>query len=95
MAPEDAAELLIREARGVADLELRARSAGLTVARDVTVDAFHDGKPVCQLTVPAVVEGRAVFELDARLPGSVAQGRRESLAASVAMPVRFISAPLS
>lgn len=95
MERPDAAEGIIRAASGVDELARLAREAGLSCVRDVSVDALHDGKPVCPLTVPAVVEGRAVFVAESGLPPSVARARRDSLVAAVPMPVRFIPASLS
>jgi len=89
------AERLIRGASGVEELTRLAREAGVEFARDVTVDALHDGKPVCALTVPVVLEGRAVFESEPGLPVAVARARRESLAAALPMPVHFIPASSS
>ena len=89
------ADRVIRGASGVAHLASLAREAGLECRRDVTVDALHDGKPVCTLTVPVVLEGRAVFESEPGLPVAVARARRDSLAAALPMPVHFIPASSS
>ncbi len=95
MGYEEAAERIIRDARSVAELVRLADEAGLACARDVSVDALHDGKPVCPLSIPAVLEGRAVFISEPGVPPSVALSRRASLAAAVPMPVRFIPASVS
>lgn len=95
MDPVATAERLIRGASGVEELTRLASEAGVEFARDVTVDALHDGKPVCTLTVPVVLEGRAVFESEPGLPVAVARARRDSLAAALPMPVHFIPASSS
>ena len=95
MDPVATAERLIRGASGVEELARLAREAGVGCARDVAVDALHDGKPVCTVTVPVVLEGRAVFESQPGLPAAVARARRDSLAAALSMPVHFIPASSS
>jgi hypothetical protein len=57
---------------------------GLACRRDVVVDAHYDGKPVCTVTLPWVVEGHAVLFADA---SAVAEERLRSLACALAMPV--------
>ena len=89
------ADRVIRGASGVAHLASLAREAGLECRRDVTVDALHDGKPVCTVTVPALLAGTAVFEAAPGLPDAVLRARLASLAAALPMPVRFIPSSLS
>ncbi len=60
---------------------------GLACAADVVVDAHYDGKPVCTVTLPWVVDGHAVLFADDSLPVAVAEDRLAALAASLAMPV--------
>ena len=57
---------------------------GLACRRDVVVDAQYDGKPVCTVTLPWVVEGHAVLFAD---DSAVAEERLRSLASALAMPV--------
>lgn len=60
---------------------------GLVCSADVVVDAHYDGKPVCTVTLPWVVEGHAVLFADDSLPPAVSEERLAALAASLAMPV--------
>lgn len=86
---------VILGASGVEQLARLAREAGVECARDVAVEALHDGKPVCTVTVPVLLAGTAVFETEPGLPAAVARARRESLASALPMPVRFIPSSLS
>jgi hypothetical protein len=81
--------VLARVAQGDA-VPAACASEGLAWQQDVTVDAHYDGKPVCTVTLPWVVDGHAVLFADASLAASVAQERLASLAAALAMPVAII-----
>ncbi len=81
--------VLARVAQGDA-VPAACASEGLAWQRDVTVDAHYDGKPVCTVTLPWVVDGHAVLFADPSLAASVAQERLASLAAALAMPVAII-----
>ncbi|MEY3830136.1 MAG: hypothetical protein RL636_1837 [Verrucomicrobiota bacterium] len=81
--------VLARVAQGDA-VPAACASEGLAWQQDVTVDAHYDGKPVCTVTLPWVVDGHALLFADASLAASVAQERLASLAAALAMPVAII-----
>ena len=81
--------VLARVAQGD-DVSAACASEGLACRRDVVVDAHYDGKPVCTVTLPWVVEGHALLFADASVAASVAQERRASLASALAMPVCVI-----
>jgi hypothetical protein len=81
--------VLARVAQGDA-VPAACASEGLAWQEDVTVDAHYDGKPVCTVTLPWVVDGHALLFADASLAASVAQERLASLAAALAMPVAII-----
>ncbi len=74
---------LARVAQGDA-VPVACASEGLAWQQDVIVDAHYDGKPVCTVTLPWVVEGHAVLFAD---DSAVAEERLRSLAAALAMPV--------
>lgn len=65
-------------------------SEGVDCRSDVVVDAHYDGKPVCTVTLPWVVDGHALLFADAAVAASVAQERLASLASALAMPVCVI-----
>jgi len=81
--------LLERVASGIPVGEA-ARDLGLNYESQLTVDAHYDGKPVCQVVLPWVVEGRAVLVLDTTLPVEVAEHRLQSLARSLELPVSLV-----
>jgi hypothetical protein len=81
--------VLARVAQGDA-VPAACASEGLAWQQDVTVDAHYDGKPVCTVTLPWVVDGHALLFADASLAASVAQERLASLADALAMPVAII-----
>ena len=60
---------------------------GLACRADVVVDAHYDGKPVCTVTLPWVVEGHAVLFAD---DSAVAEDRLRSLASALAMPICIV-----
>jgi hypothetical protein len=78
--------VLERVAQGDA-VTVACAAEGLACAADVVVDAHYDGKPVCTVTLPWVVDGHAVLFADDSLPVAVAEDRLAALAASLAMPV--------
>ena len=78
--------VLARIAQGD-DVGAACSAEGLACRRDVRVDAHYDGKPVCTVTLPWVVDGHAVLFADDSLPVAVAEDRLAALAASLAMPV--------
>ena len=78
--------VLERVAQGDA-VPVACAAEGLACAADVVVDAHYDGKPVCTVTLPWVVDGHAVLFADDSLPVAVAEDRLAALAASLAMPV--------
>ena len=57
------ARLLERIAQGD-DVAAACSAEGLACQRDVRVDAHYDGKPVCTVTLPWVVEGHAILMAD-------------------------------
>ena len=78
--------VLERVAQGDA-VPVACAAEGLACAADVVVDAHYDGKPVCTVTLPWIVDGHAVLFADDSLPVAVAEDRLAALAASLAMPV--------
>ena len=86
-APVD--RVLVRIAQGD-DVAAACSAEGLACQRDVSVDAHYDGKPVCTVTLPWVVEGHALLLADATIAASVAEDRLASLASALAMPVCVI-----
>jgi hypothetical protein len=81
--------LLERVAEGVAVGDA-AHSLGLDCQRQIQVDAHYEGKPVCQVVLPWVVEGRAVLILDPSLPFEIAERRLQSLASSLEIPASLV-----
>ena len=91
-APVD--RVLERIAQGD-DVAAACSAEGLACQRDVRVDAHYDGKPVCTVTLPWVVEGHALLLADATIAASVAEDRLASLASALAMPVCVIRRPVA
>ncbi|MGA0133497.1 MAG: hypothetical protein ACO3ND_03985 [Opitutales bacterium] len=91
-APVD--RVLARISRGD-DVASACAAEGLACARDVLVDAHYDGKPVCTVTLPWVVDGHALLMADESVAASVAEDRLASLASALAMPVRVIRRPVA
>ena len=91
-APVD--RVLARIAQGD-DVAAACSAEGLACQRDVRVDAHYDGKPVCTVTLPWVVEGHALLLADETVAASVAADRLASLASSLAMPVCVIRRPVA
>lgn len=77
------------------DVALACAAEGLACQRDVCVDAHYDGKPVCTVTLPWVVDGHALLMADETVAAAVAEGRLASLASALAMPVRIIRRPVA
>ena len=67
----------------------------VALQRDVRVDAHYDGKPVCTVTLPWVVDGHALLFADETIAASIAEERLVSLAAALAMPVCVIRRPVA
>lgn len=91
-APVD--RVLARIAQGD-DVAAACSAEGLVCRRNVSVDAHYDGKPVCTVTLPWVVEGHALLLADETVAASVAEDRLTSLASSLAMPVCVIRRPVA
>ncbi len=69
---------------------------GVRVQPDVIVDAHYDGKPVCTVTLPWVIDGHALLFADESVAASIAEDRLAAMASALAMPVciiRHASAP--
>jgi hypothetical protein len=77
------------------DVTAACLAEGLACQRDVSVDAHYDGKPVCTVTLPWVVDGHAILLADETVAASVAEERLASLAAALAMPVCVIRRPVA
>lgn len=88
------ARVLARIAQGD-DVDTACSAEGLACRRDVGVDAHYDGKPVCTVTLPWVVEGHALLLADETIAASVAEDRLASLASALAMPVCVIRRPVA
>ena len=88
------ARLLERIAQGD-DVTAACLAEGLACQRDVCVDAHYDGKPVCTVTLPWIVEGHAILMADETIAASVAEERLASLASALAMPVCVIRRPVA
>lgn len=88
------ARVLERVAQGD-DVAAACSAEGLPCQRDVSVDAHYDGKPVCTVTLPWVVDGHALLMADETIAASVAADRIASLASALAMPVRFLRRPVA
>jgi hypothetical protein len=86
MSDSAVTRMLARVAQGDA-VPVACAAEGLTCRADVTVDAHYDGKPVCTVTLPWVVEGHAVLFAD---DSAVAEERLRCLADSLAMPVCIV-----
>ena len=91
-APVD--RVLARIAQGD-DVDAACSAEGLACQRDVRVDAHFDGKPVCTVTLPWVVDGHALLMADETIAASVAEARLVSLASALAMPVCVIRRPVA
>ena len=91
-APVD--RVLARIAQGD-DVAAACSAEGLVCRRNVSVDAHYDGKPVCTVTLPWVVEGHALLLADETVAASVAAERLASLASALAMPVCVIRRPVA
>ena len=91
-APVD--RVLERIAQGD-DVPSACSAEGLACQRDVRVDAHYDGKPVCTVTLPWVVDGHAILLADETVDASVAEERLASLASALAMPVCVIRRPVA
>jgi len=88
------ARVLARIAQGD-DVVAACSAEGLACQRDVSVDAHYDGKPVCTVTLPWVVEGHAFLQADESVAAAVAEDRLASLASALAMPVCVIRRPVA
>jgi hypothetical protein len=88
------ARLLERIAQGD-DVAAACSAEGLACQRDVRVDAHYDGKPVCTVTLPWVVEGHAILLADETVAEAIAEERLASLASALAMPVCIIRRPVA
>lgn len=88
-APAPVARVLERVAAGD-DVAAACAAEGVPFRTDVVVDAHYDGKPVCTVTLPWVVDGHALLFADETLLPAVAEQRLASLASSLAMPVCVI-----
>jgi hypothetical protein len=86
--------VLARIAQGD-DVGAACSAEGLACRRDVRVDAHYDGKPVCTVTLPWVVDGHAILMADETIAASVAEERLSSLASALAMPVCVIRRPVA
>ena len=91
-APVD--RVLERIAQGD-DVAAACLAEGIACQRDVRVDAHYDGKPVCTVTLPWVVDGHAILLADESVPASIAEERLVSLASALAMPVCVIRRPVA
>lgn len=89
MSDSAVTRVLARVAQGDA-VPAACAAEGLTCQADVTVDAHFDGKPVCTVTLPWVVDGHALLFADDSVAATVAEERLRSLADSLAMPVRIV-----
>ena len=88
------ARVLARIAQGD-DVATACSAEGVACRRDVSVDAHYDGKPVCTVTLPWVVDGHALLLADESVAAAVAEDRLASLAAALAMPVRVLRRPVA
>ena len=77
------------------DVPAACSAEGLAFQRDVSVDAHYDGKPVCTVTLPWVVDGHALLLADESVAASVAEDRLASMASALAMPVCVIRRPVA
>ena len=88
------ARVLERIAQGD-DIAAACSAEGVACRRDVSVDAHYDGKPVCTVTLPWVVDGHALLQADETVAPAVAEARLASLAAALAMPFCVVSRPVA
>ncbi len=88
------ARVLERIAQGD-DVAAACSAEGLACQRDVSVDAHYDGKPVCTVTLPWVVDGHALLQADGTVAAPVAEARLASLASALAMPVCVVRRPVA
>ena len=88
------ARVLERIAQGD-DVAAACSAEGLACQRDVSVDAHYDGKPVCTVTLPLVVDGHALLQADESVATPVAEARLASLAYALAMPVCVVRRPVA
>lgn len=86
--------VLARIAQGD-DVGAACSAEGLACRRDVRVDAHYDGKPVCTVTLPWVVDGHAILLADETVDASIAEERLASLASALAMPVCVVRRPVA
>ena len=86
--------VLARIAQGD-DVPEACSAEGIACQRDVRVDAHYDGKPVCTVTLPWVVDGHAILMADETVAASVAEDRLSSLASALAMPVCVVRRPVA
>ena len=86
--------VLARIAQGD-DVVAACSAEGIACQRDVRVDAHYDGKPVCTVTLPWVVDGHAILMADETVAASVAEDRLSSLASALAMPVCVVRRPVA
>jgi hypothetical protein len=86
--------VLARIAQGD-DVGAACSAEGLACQRDVRVDAHYDGKPVCTVTLPWVVDGHAILLADETVDASIAEARLASLASALAMPVCVVRRPVA
>ena len=77
------------------DVAAACSAEGLACQRDLRVAAHYDGKPVCTVTLPWVVDGHAILVADETVAASVAEDRLASLASALAMPVCVIRRPVA
>ena len=91
-APVD--RVLERIAQGD-DVAAACLAEGIACQRDVRVDAHYDGKPVCTVTLPWVVDGHAILVADETVAAAIAEERLASLASALAMPVCVICRPVA
>lgn len=94
VASAPVARVLARLAAGEG-VAAACHAEAVAVSRDVQVDAHYDGKPVCTVTLPWVVDGHAILVADETIDASVAEERLNSLAAALAMPVCVIRRPVA
>ena len=87
--PAPVARVHARLTRGE-DVLLACQAEGVAYQQDVTVDAHYDGKPVCTVTLPWMIEGHAFLWADDTLIESIAEERLQSMASALAMPVCIV-----
>lgn len=72
------------------DVVTACQAEGVAYQQDVTVDAHYDGKPVCTVTLPWVIEGHAFLWADDTLVESIAEERLQAMISALAMPVCIV-----